>query len=121
MITLSQTTATTGAARVGGQQLRQGGGEAGADRRAADPVPEAATAQVDGAEDGPPPVGAGGMTRWRQPLVIQVERTHAQQVAVGGVVGQHDRAGGQLGDGLAQRGQEPLASTLGGRRLARAS
>jgi hypothetical protein len=49
------------------------------------------------------------MTRWRQPLAIQVERTHAQQVAVGGVLGQHDRAGGQLGDGLAQRGQGLVA------------
>jgi hypothetical protein len=62
--------------RVGGQQLLAERGEVGADRLAADLVEESAAVQVDGAEDGPPLVAAGVMTRWRVPRATQVARTH---------------------------------------------
>jgi hypothetical protein len=49
MMTLSQTTATTGGGWVGGQQVLAEGGEGGADGLAGDLVEEAAGVQVDGA------------------------------------------------------------------------
>jgi hypothetical protein len=95
--------------RVGGQQLLAERGEAGADRLAADLVEEAAVGDVDRAEDRPPPVLA------RRHDLLAGAAHHPggphprQQVDMGLVFGQHDRALGQLGDGLAQRGQDLVA------------
>jgi hypothetical protein len=95
--------------RVGGQQLLQEGGEAGADRLVADLVAEPAAGQVDGAKDRAPPVLARGHDLLAGAAYHPGGPHPGQQVDVGLVLGQHDRAGGQGGDGLAQAGEELVA------------
>jgi hypothetical protein len=79
--------------RAGGQQLLAERGEAAADGLAGHVVEDAAAGSVDGAEDAAAPVGARVSTCWQAPRVIQVAHP-GQQVEVGLVFGQHDRAVG---------------------------
>jgi hypothetical protein len=92
--------------QVGGQQLRQKCGEAGADRIAADLVAEAAAGKVDGAEDAAAPVGARGHDLLALPLGDPGGTHPGQQVDVGPVFGQHDRALVQVPELLMQVGED---------------
>ncbi len=80
------------------QHLFQQCDEVGAGRLAADQVANAPAGKVQRAEDGAPPVGAGG----HHPLAGTAHDPGGphpgQQVAVGLIFGQHDRVAGQLGE-----------------------
>jgi hypothetical protein len=91
------------------QQLLAEGGEAGADGLAGDLVEEAPACQVNRAEDGAAPVAAGG----HDPLAGAVGDPGGahpgQQVEVGLVLGQQDRAVGQVAELLVEVGEDLVA------------
>jgi hypothetical protein len=104
-----------GRSRVGGGELFEEGDEVGADRLAGHLVEPPASVQVERAEDGAPPVLA-----WGHDLLASAEGDPSgpdpgQQVDMRLVLGQHDRALGQLPDGLVEAGQHRLPGgvTLG--------
>jgi hypothetical protein len=98
--------------RVGGQQVLQERGEAGADGAdgfAGHLVAEAAAGNVDGTKDRPAPIGAGGHDLLALPLDDPGGTDPGEQVDVGLVFGQHDRAVEQVADLLLQVGEDLVA------------
>jgi hypothetical protein len=98
-----------GCGRVGGQELLVEGTEAGAYGLAKDLVEEAASVQADGAKDGPPPVGPRGHDFLAGSTGDPGGPHPGEQVEVGLVFGQDDRAVGQVPELLVQLGEGLVA------------